>query len=116
MCRRSDSSGTEKRTGETPDDSGGSDPVFPASRASARDAPVYAGTRCLTDVPAGEYIIGGAKVRFSNIIIGTLMYAVLNSGLSILGYEPQIQQLIKGIVFLIFVALTIDRKALKVIK
>ena len=64
----------------------------------------------------GLPITGGAKVRFSNIVIGTLMYAVLNSGLSILGYEPQIQQLIKGIVFLLFVALTIDRKALKVIK
>ena len=67
-------------------------------------------------VLGGLPITGGAKVRFSNIVIGTLMYAVLNSGLSILGYEPQIQQLIKGIVFLIFVALTIDRKALKVIK
>ena len=64
----------------------------------------------------GLPITGGAKVRFSNIVIGTLMYAVLNSGLSILGYEPQVQQLIKGIVFLVFVALTIDRKALKVIK
>ena len=67
-------------------------------------------------VLGGLPITGGAKVRFSNIIIGTLMYAILNSGLSILGYEPQVQQLIKGIVFLIFVALTIDRKALKVIK
>ena len=67
-------------------------------------------------VLGGLPITGGAKVRFSNIVIGTLMYAVLNSGLSILGYEPQIQQLIKGIVFLVFVALTIDRKALKVIK
>ena len=67
-------------------------------------------------VLGGLPITGGAKVRFSNIIVGTLMYAVLNSGLSILGYEPQVQQLIKGIVFLIFVALTIDRKALKVIK
>ncbi|MBR7172823.1 MAG: ABC transporter permease, partial [Clostridia bacterium] len=67
-------------------------------------------------VLGGLPITGGAKVRFTNIIVGTLMYAVLNSGLSILGYEPQIQQLIKGIVFLIFVALTIDRKALKVIK
>ena len=63
-------------------------------------------------VLGGLPITGGAKVRFSNIIVGTLMYAVLNSGLSILGYEPQVQQLIKGIVFLIFVALTIDRKAL----
>ena len=67
-------------------------------------------------VLGGLPITGGAKVRFSNVIIGTLMYSVLNSGLSILGYEPQIQQLIKGIVFLVFVALTIDRKALKVIK
>lgn len=70
----------------------------------------------ITLVLGGLPITGGAKVRFSNVIVGTLMYAVLNSGLSILGYEPQIQQLIKGIVFLIFVALTIDRKALKVIK
>ena len=67
-------------------------------------------------VLGGLPITGGAKVRFSNIIIGTLMYAVLNSGLSILGYDPQTQQLIKGVIFLIFVALTIDRKALKVIK
>ena len=67
-------------------------------------------------VLGGLPITGGAKVRFSNIVIGTLMYAVLNSGLSILGYEPQVQQLIKGVVFLVFVALTIDRKALKVIK
>ena len=67
-------------------------------------------------VLGGLPITGGAKVRFSNIVIGTLMYAVLNSGLSILGYQPQVQQLIKGIVFLVFVALTIDRKALKVIK
>ena len=67
-------------------------------------------------VLGGLPITGGAKVRFSNIVVGTLMYAVLNSGLSILGYDPQTQQLIKGVIFLVFVALTIDRKALKVIK
>ena len=67
-------------------------------------------------VLGGLPITGGAKVRFSNIVVGTLMYAVLNSGLAILGYDPQTQQLIKGVIFLIFVALTIDRKALKVIK
>ena len=75
-----------------------------------------AGNQLISLVLGGLPITGGAKVRFSNIVIGTLMYAVLNSGLSILGYEPQVQQLIKGIVFLVFVALTIDRKALKVIK
>ena len=67
-------------------------------------------------VLGGLPITGGAKVRFSNIIVGTIMYTVLNNGLVMLGFESATQQLIKGIVFLIFVALTIDRKALKVIK
>ncbi|MDO5434934.1 MAG: ABC transporter permease [Clostridia bacterium] len=67
-------------------------------------------------VLGGLPITGGAKVRFTNIIVGTLMYAILNNGLVMLGYDSATQQLIKGIVFLLFVALTIDRKALKVIK
>lgn len=67
-------------------------------------------------VLGGLPITGGAKVRFSNIVVGTLMYTVLNNGLVMLGFESAMQQLIKGIIFLIFVALTIDRKALKVIK
>ncbi|MBQ6112495.1 MAG: ABC transporter permease, partial [Synergistaceae bacterium] len=61
-------------------------------------------------VLGGLPITGGAKVRFSNIIVGTLMYTILNNGLVMLGLESATQQLIKGIVFLIFVALTIDRK------
>lgn len=67
-------------------------------------------------VLGGLPITGGAKVRFSNIVVGTLMYTVLNNGLVMMGFESATQQLIKGVVFLIFVALTIDRKALKVIK
>ncbi|MBE5800594.1 MAG: ABC transporter permease [Clostridiales bacterium] len=67
-------------------------------------------------VLGGLPITGGAKVRFSNIVVGTLMYTVLNNGLVMLGFESAMQQLIKGVIFLIFVALTIDRKALKVIK
>jgi len=67
-------------------------------------------------VLGGLPITGGAKVRFSNIVVGTLMYTVLNNGLVMMGFESATQQLIKGIIFLIFVALTIDRKALKVIK
>ena len=67
-------------------------------------------------VLGGLPITGGAKVRFSNIVVGTLMYTILNNGLVMMGFESQTQQLIKGIIFLLFVALTIDRKALKVIK
>ncbi len=67
-------------------------------------------------VLGGLPITGGAKVRFSNIVVGTLMYTVLNNGLVMMGYDSATQQLIKGVIFLIFVALTIDRKALEVIK
>ncbi len=67
-------------------------------------------------VLGGLPISGGAKVRFSNIIVGTLIYTVLNNGLVMMGYDTSTQQLIKGAIFLAVVALTIDRKALKVIK
>lgn len=67
-------------------------------------------------VLGGLPISGGAKVRFSNIIVGTLIYTILNNGLVMMGYDTATQQLIKGIIFLAVVALTIDRKALKVIK
>jgi ribose transport system permease protein len=33
-----------------------------------------------------------------------------------MGFDSAVQQLIKGIIFVVVVALTIDRKALKVIK
>ncbi len=67
-------------------------------------------------VLGGLPISGGAKVRFSNIIIGTLISLILSNGLVMLGLDTALQQLIRGLIFLAVVALTIDRKALKVIK
>ncbi|NLV57660.1 MAG: ABC transporter permease [Clostridiales bacterium] len=67
-------------------------------------------------VLGGLPISGGAKVRFSNILIGTLISLILNNGLVMLGLDTAMQQLIKGMIFLAVVALTIDRKSLKVIK
>lgn len=67
-------------------------------------------------VLGGLPISGGARVRFSNIVIGTLIYCVLNNGLVMLGYDTAIQQLIKGLIFLAVVALTIDKKSLHIIK
>ncbi len=67
-------------------------------------------------VLGGLPISGGAKVHFSNIIVGTLIYCVLNNSLVMLGYDTAVQQLIKGVIFLAVVALTIDRKSLHVIK
>lgn len=67
-------------------------------------------------VLGGLPISGGAKVRFSNIVIGTLISLVLSNGLVMIGLDTAMQQLIKGLIFLVVVALTIDRKALQVIK
>ncbi len=67
-------------------------------------------------VLGGLPISGGSKVRFSNIVIGTLIYSVLNNGLVMMGLDSAVQQLVKGIIFVIVVTLTIDRKSSRVIK
>ena len=67
-------------------------------------------------VLGGMPISGGAKARFSNIIIGALTYCVLEKSLPMVFPVSATQQLVKGIIFLVVVALTIDHKSLKVIK
>lgn len=67
-------------------------------------------------VLGGMPISGGANVRFENIIVGSMLYIVLNSGLTMMGMSTQMLQLIEGIVFLVFVAVFADRKSLQVIK
>jgi ribose transport system permease protein len=54
--------------------------------------------------------------RFGNFIVGSLLFVVLNSGLNMIGFSIPMMQLIEGIVFLIFVAIFADRKAIHVIK
>ena len=67
-------------------------------------------------VLGGMPISGGAKVRFENISVGSLLYIVLNSGLTMMGFTTQLMQLIQGVVFLVFVAVFADRQSLQVIK
>lgn len=67
-------------------------------------------------VLGGMPISGGAKVRFENVIVGSLLYIVLTNGLVMMGLTTQAMQLIQGIVFLIFVAIFADRESLSVIK
>ena len=61
-------------------------------------------------------ISGGSKVKFENIIVGSLLYIVLNNGLTMMGLTTQAMQLIQGVVFLIFVAVFADRQSISVIK
>lgn len=67
-------------------------------------------------VLGGMPISGGAKVRFENVIVGSLLYIVLTNGLIMMGLTTQAMQLIQDVVFLIFVAIFADRESLSVIK
>ncbi|MDD7021965.1 MAG: ABC transporter permease [Aeromonadales bacterium] len=67
-------------------------------------------------VLGGMPISGGAMARFGNCVVGSLLYVVLLSGLTMMGFTPQLMQLIQGIVFLVFVAIFADRDSLTVIK
>ena len=67
-------------------------------------------------VLGGMPISGGAKARFMNVIVGSLLYIVLTSGLIMMGMTTQAMQLVQGVVFLVFVAIFADRESLKVIK
>lgn len=67
-------------------------------------------------VLGGMPIMGGAKTRFLNVIVGCLMFGILNNGLVLLKIDPIIQQLIRGVVFLAIVVLTMDRNASTVVK
>lgn len=67
-------------------------------------------------VLGGLPISGGAKVRFTNVIVGVLTYKILSTGLVMMGFTTEMQQLIEGIIFVIVVALFSDRKSIQVIK
>ena len=67
-------------------------------------------------VLGGMPISGGAKAKFQSVVIGSLLYIVLNTGLTMMGLTTQAMQLIQGVVFLIFVAVFADRQSLQIIK
>lgn len=67
-------------------------------------------------VLGGMPINGGAKARFINVIIGVLSYSILGKSLPMVFSESSTQQLVQGFIFLAVVALTMDRKNLRVIK
>ncbi len=67
-------------------------------------------------VLGGMPINGGSKARFANIISGVLSYCILEKSLPMVFTDSATQQLVQGILFLVVVTLTMDRKNLRVIK
>lgn len=59
---------------------------------------------------------GGWNSKFRSVIIGGLIMAVVTNGLFLLNLNSSIQQLIKGFIFIIAVALSFDRENTAIIK
>ena len=64
----------------------------------------------------GVLITGGSSVKFRSAVIGSITMAALANGMTLWGVETLTQQLIKGFIFLIVIALTFERKSVEVIK
>lgn len=64
----------------------------------------------------GMSISGGATSKISAAVLGTLIVTTLNNGMVLAGYGGEIQQLVKGILFLIIIAISTKRDANTIIK
>lgn len=67
-------------------------------------------------VLGGMSVNGGSKVHFYNILVGVLIYKILSSGLVMMGFTSQMQQLLLGIIFLLLVGVFADRKTGMIVK
>jgi ribose transport system permease protein len=67
-------------------------------------------------VLGGLPVSGGSRSRFSAVLIGGILMTFLVNGLVQIGAEPVIQQLVKGIVFLVAIIATMDRSSTMVSK
>ena len=61
-------------------------------------------------------LTGGPTTKFRGAILGTLTISFLVTGMTLLRISATNQQLIKGLIFLVAVGVSFDRKNMKVIK
>lgn len=64
----------------------------------------------------GMPLSGGWNVKFRAAIIGSVAMALLKSGMSLVGIDGLTQQVVQGIILIIVVAISFDRRSAAVIK
>ena len=64
----------------------------------------------------GMPLSGGWPVKFRSAVIGAVTMAILKSGMSLLGIPGMTQSIVKGIILIVVVAISFDRKNAGVIK
>ena len=63
----------------------------------------------------GMSMTGGSASRMRSAVIGTLIFFILNNGLTLWGLDPNYVDIVKAIFFLFTVTISIDRSQYEVI-
>ncbi len=64
----------------------------------------------------GMSVAGGATSKISAAILGTLIVSTLNNGMVLAGFGGDLQQLVKGVLFLVVIAISTNRDGNAIIK
>ena len=81
-----------------------------AASASANTGSGFEFDVLLAMLLGGMPISGGSGARFRSVIIGSLIMTVLSNGMILWGLDSVLQQFIRGIIFLISVSISFDRR------
>jgi len=71
---------------------------------------------CTASSKTGKPLSGGWNVKFRAAIIGSVAMALLKSGMSLVGIDGLTQQVVQGILLVVVVAISFDRRSAAVIK
>lgn len=86
-----------------------------AASASANTGSGFEFDVLLAMLLGGMPISGGSSARFRSVIIGSLIMTILSNGMILWGLDSVLQQLIRGIIFLVSVSISFDRRNLTTI-
>jgi ribose transport system permease protein len=64
----------------------------------------------------GFSLSGGWSSKFRCVVVGSIIVAIISNGMTLWGIDQLLQQLVKGIIFIIAVAVSFDRKSVSIIK
>lgn len=87
-----------------------------AASASANTGAGFEFDVLLALLLGGMPISGGAGARFRSVLIGSLIMTILSNGMVLWGLDSVLQQFIRGIIFLVSVSISFDRRNVTVIE
>ncbi|WP_148411199.1 ABC transporter permease [Murimonas intestini] len=87
-----------------------------AASASANTGAGFEFDVLLALLLGGMPISGGAGARFRTVLIGSLIMTILSNGMILWGLDSVLQQFIRGIIFLVSVSISFDRRNVTVIE